>query len=209
MTGKFISLEGPDGSGKSTIMEKIKNYLEDNKIDYLHTREPGGSKIGEDIRKIILDEKNTDMSAQTEALLYAASRSQHVKEKIRPSLEKGDHVFCERFVLSSLAYQGIGRGLGVEEVKKINDFATGNLSPDLILFFDISPEITLERKTKSGGDRLEQAGLDFHQEVYKGYKSLIESYPENIVIIDASKKVEEVYRETIKAIEKVIKKEEE
>ncbi len=208
MAGKFITLEGPDGSGKSTIMKKIKEYFIDEDIAFLQVREPGGTEIGEKIRDIILDNDNIEMTPETESLLYAASRSQLVNQKIKPSLKEGINVISERFVLSSLAYQGIGRELGVENVKSINDFGTGGLYPDLTLFFYIDPEISLSRKTASGGDRLELEGSLFHKKVYEGYMELIKKYPENIVVIDANKTVEEVYNESIFYIKKILNKEE-
>lgn len=209
MRGKFITLEGPDGSGKSTIMRKIKKYFSDEGINFLQVREPGGTDIGEKIRKIILDNKNIEMTSETESLLYAASRSQLVNEKVKPSLNKGINVLSERFVLSSLAYQGIGRGLGIEEVKNINDFGTGGLIPDLTLFFYIDPELSLKRKTVKGGDRLEREGSQFHKKVYDGYMQLLKLYPENIIIIDANKNIDEVFKESIHHINKLLNKEEE
>lgn len=209
MKGIFITLEGPDGSGKSTIMKLIRDYLKDKNIDFITTREPGGTEIGEEIRKIILDEKNKNMSAETEALLYAASRGQHIHEKILPALKEGKVVLCERFVLSSLAYQGIGRNLGIDKVKMINDFAIKDVNPDLTLFFHINPEITLGRKTKKkGGDRLEREGSKFHKEVYEGYMKLLKLYPENIEIIDATKSIKEVLNQSIYHIEKILKEKE-
>ncbi|WP_313755682.1 dTMP kinase [Tissierella sp.] len=204
MRGLFIALEGPDGSGKSTIIKLIGNYLKDKGIEFVITREPGGTLIGEEIRHIILDKKNINMGAETEALLYAASRGQHIHEKILPSLEAGKIVLCDRFVLSSLAYQGVGRNLGIEEVKSINDFAIKGVYPDLILFFHVDPEITLERKTQNGGDRLEEEGNDFHRTVYEGYMELLKRYPKNIKIIDATKSIEEVLRESIKEVENLL-----
>ena len=207
MKGLFIALEGPDGSGKSTIIELLSYYLKNKGIDFIMTREPGGTLISEEIRDIILDNKNIDMSAETEALLYAASRGQHVHEKIRPSLEEGRLVLCDRFVLSSLAYQGKGRGLGIKEVKMINDFAIKGLYPDLILFFHVDPELTLKRKTRNlGGDRLEQEGRDFHKNVYEGYMEVLDMYPENIKIIDARKSIEEVLEQSIEEVENLLKK---
>ncbi len=205
MRGKFITLEGPDGSGKSTMLKLIEEYLKDNKIDYITSREPGGTKIGEDIRKIILDVNNKNMSNETEALLYAASRAQHVSEKIVPAIEEGKLVLCDRFLLSSLAYQGVGRDLGIDEVKLINDFGTKGLVPDLILFFHVDPEITLMRKTKNlGGDRLEQEGVNFHNKVYNGYMELLDKYPENIEVIDATKPIDEVLEQALSKIQKII-----
>lgn len=201
MDGLFITLEGPDGSGKSTIANLLGEYLREEELEYIETREPGGTDIGEDIRDIILDNKNTSMSDETEALLYAASRSQHVHEKIIPALDRGEIVLCDRFILSSLAYQGVGRGLGIEEVKAINDFGTEGLYPDLILFFHIDPKITLDRKLGSkNADRLENMGKDFHEKVYAGYMEVLEMYPENIEIIDASRSVEEVLEQVLKLV---------
>lgn len=207
MRGLFITLEGPDGSGKSTIIKLIGNYLKEKGIEFVMTREPGGTIIGEEIRHIILDEKNINMGDETEALLYAAARGQHVHEKILPSLEEGKLVLCDRFVLSSLAYQGVGRGLGIEKVKSINDFAIRGVYPDLILFFHVDPEVTLERKTENqGGDRLEQEGNDFHRTVYEGYMELLKMYPKNVKVIDATKSIEEVLEQSIKEVEDLLTK---
>lgn len=205
MRGLFITLEGPDGSGKSTIIKLMGDYFQKKGIDFVVTREPGGTDIGEDIRHIILDNENTDMGIETEALLLAAARSQHVHEKILPSLNQGKLVLCDRFLLSSLAYQGVGRNLGIEEVKMINDFGLRGLYPDLILFFHIDPEVTLKRKTKdSSGDRLEKEGKDFHNRVYGGYMELLKLYPENIEIIDASQSMKSVLKNSIEKIEKLL-----
>ncbi len=205
MRGYFVSLEGPDGSGKSTILRLLNKYLLEKKINFLTTREPGGTHIGEDIRHIILDNKNTNMGPETEALLYAAARAQHVHEKIEPALREGKLVLCDRFTLSSLAYQGVGRGLGIEEVKGINDFGLRGLYPDLILFFHVDAELTLKRKIgKESTDRLELEGSEFHKKVYEGYKELLEKYPKNIKIIDASRTIDEVLKDSIREIEKII-----
>lgn len=205
LKGVFITLEGPDGSGKSTMIKLIGDYLEDKGIDFIITREPGGTLIGEEIRNIILDNKNTNMSPETEALLYAASRGQHVHEKIIPALEEGKVVLCDRFLLSSLAYQGVGRNLGIKAVKSINEFGLRGVSPDLILFFHIDPEITLKRKTKnSGGDRLEMEGNTFHKRVYNGYMELLDMYPENIKVIDANRPIEDVLAQSIKEIKNIL-----
>ena len=167
MKGFFISLEGPDGAGKSTVLQEVlKQIGPEMKTQYLVTREPGGSKIAEKIREIILDPENDKMDDRTEALLYAAARSQHVEEIVKPALMQGKVVFSDRFVDSSLAYQGAGRDLGIKEVKEINDFATGGLEPDLTIFFDLDPEIGLKRIKKlrpDNEDRLEQEKLAFHK----------------------------------------------
>ncbi len=205
MRGQFITLEGPDGSGKSTILKLIENYLKDKGIEFITTREPGGTKIGEKIRHIILDNDNTNMGGETEALLYAAARAQHVHEKIIPALEEGKVVICDRFTLSSLAYQGVGRDLGIQRVKDINDFAIRGIYPDLILFFHVNPEVTLERKIgKNSADRLELEGNEFHKKVYEGYMKLLDMYPKNIKIIDASKSIDEVFKQSIEAIETLL-----
>jgi len=205
LVGKFITLEGPDGSGKSTIINLISDYMKQKGIEFTVTREPGGTLIGEEIRDIIIDNKNTNMGAETEALLFAAARGQHIHEKIIPALNDGKIVISDRFLLSSLAYQGIGRNLGVERVKMINDFGLRGIYPDLVLFFHIDPEITLERKTDGmGGDRLEQEGVEFHKKVYEGYMELLKKYPENVKIIDATKSVDEVFSQSIHEIEKLL-----
>lgn len=205
MDGLFIALEGPDGSGKSTIAKLLGDYLEKRNIPYITTREPGGTKIGENIRELILDKENTNMSDETEALLYAASRSQHLDEKIVPALKEGKVVLCDRFVLSSLAYQGKGRGLGIENVKMINDFAIKDAYPDLILFFYIDPSVTLQRKMKGVDvDRLELEGDSFHKNVYSGYMEVLEMYPKNIKKIDATGTIEEVLQQSIKEIEDLL-----
>lgn len=206
MKGIFIALEGPDGSGKTTIARLIGDYLEKIDLEHIITREPGGTDIGEKIRDLILDKENTHMSDETEALLYAASRSQHVDEKIVPALEEGKIVLCDRFVLSSLAYQGRGRKIGIEKVKMINDFAIKDTYPDLILFFYIDPSLTLKRKMENRGmDRLELEGDSFHQDVYRGYMEVLDMYPKNIEKIDASGSIESVLADSIRAIEGILK----
>lgn len=207
MRGLFITLEGPDGSGKSTIARLLADYLKDKGYDVLTTREPGGTKISEDIRDIILDNKNTNMSYVTEALLYAASRAQHVSQKIQPAIDEGKVIICERFVLSSLVYQGIGRGLGIEKVKEINDFAIQGVEPDLTLFFDIPPEIGLKRKTKRNqGDRLEREKIEFHRKVYEGYLSLTRLYGGKITKIDATKTKNATFMQVKTALDNLLEK---
>ena len=202
MSGLFITLEGPDGSGKSTISRMLVSYLREKDFRVTLTREPGGTDISEDIRHMILDNKNTEMESTTEALLYAASRAQHVGEKIIPAVKANRVVVCDRFVLSSLVYQGIGRGLGVDKIKELNDFATKGLEPDLILFFDIDPEIALKRKTRrSKGDRLEREKLEFHKDVYEGYKSLLNIYGDKVKIIDAKNNKRNVFEQVKQAVD--------
>ena len=187
MKGLFITLEGSDGCGKSTITKLLTNYLKGEGYNIVTTREPGGTKISEMIRDIILDSKNTKMSSITEALLYAASRAQHVEEIIIPALKEGKIIICERFIDSSLVYQGIGRNLGINKIKEINDFATQNIEPDLTLFFDISPKQAINRrKNRREKDRLERESVKFHKDVYEGYLKIIDMYPERIKTIDAA-----------------------
>ncbi len=178
MRGKFITFEGCEGSGKSTQLRLLSEYLDKLGVDYILTREPGGSEIAEQIRNIILNGKNTAMCDECEALLYAAARVQHLKEKIAPALDKGKLVICDRYVDSSLAYQGYARGLGREYIENINSFALERFTPDLTVFLDISPAEAFKRKHGADpDDRMEQLGLEFHTRVYNGYKALMEIAP--------------------------------
>ena len=198
----FITFEGPDGSGKSTIIQKVYDYLIENNYDVIKTREPGGSPIAEKIRNLILDTENTEMGYRTEALLYAASRAQHVEETILPALNESKIVLCDRFFISSLAYQGVGRDLGIENVRKINEFAINGVFPDFVLFFDVDPITTLKRKSSlDTADRLEKEGNNFHERVYNGYKEILNS-EKNIEIIDATQSVEDVFSQCIKVLKR-------
>lgn len=191
----FITFEGPDGSGKSTIIKKVYEKLINDGFDIVLTREPGGTPIAEKIRDIILDNSNVALDARTEALLYAASRRQHLVEKIRPALKEGKIVLCDRFLDSSLAYQGGGRNLGVQNVLNINLFATENTYPDLTLFFDIDPELGLKRVSqdkKRVADRLDNENENFHEKVYSTFKEIVNANSQRIITIDASKSIEEV-----------------
>lgn len=178
MRGKFVTIEGCEGSGKSTQIKMLSEYLDGQGVDYIITREPGGSVISEDIRRIILNGKYTQMCAECEALLYAAARVQHLKEIVEPALAAGKLVICDRYVDSSFAYQGYARGLGEEFIANINDFALREYCPDLTLFLDISPKEAFERKHGADeDDRMEQMGLDFHEKVYAGYRALLKKHP--------------------------------
>lgn len=192
-------LEGSDGSGKSTLAEKLKTYYDHLGRKVLLTREPGGTQLGEEIRTMILKNTEIEMDPRTEALLYAASRAEHVFKKIKPAVEKGYVVICERYILSSLAYQGYGRDLGPDQVLKINEFATGRFQPDVTFYLKVDWEKTLHRKTSMGGDRLELAGDTFFKKVQEGYQALEKT--KGIQVIDASQSPEEIYRECIKILE--------
>lgn len=201
MKGYFITLEGPDGSGKTSVTNKVCKKLEEMGYEIVHTREPGGIEIAEQIRNIILDPKNTAMDAKTEALLYAASRRQHLVEKVFPALKEGKIVICERFLDSSLAYQGFGRQLGFDEVLGINLFAIDNTYPDLTIYLDVDEEIGLSRlKDRSFKDRLDQESIEFHHRVSQGYKEVLKRFKDRIVIVDASEPIEKVVENTLNTI---------
>lgn len=193
MKGKLITFEGCEGCGKSTQVRLLKEYLEKTNQPFIDTREPGGTAISEKIRSVILDKNNAEMVDECEALLYAASRCQLLKQKVLPALEEGKIVIIDRYFDSSFAYQAYARGLGYDFVARANSFAIENATPDLTVFFDIDPYHAFIRK---GGadtkDRLELAGIEFHSKVYEGYKSLIAKFPQRIVAVDANKSLEEV-----------------
>jgi len=199
----FITLEGPEGSGKTTAVEAAVKALQEKGYEIVRTREPGGTPIAEQIRNVILDKANTSMDPRTEALLYAASRRQHLVEKVWPALKEGKIVICDRYLDSSLAYQGGARGLGVDEVLNVNLFATENTWPDLTLLFDIKPEVGLARIASNASrevNRLDLEKLEFHNKVRDTFLALAKKYPDRYVIIDASQSREEVAKATLEAI---------
>ena len=203
MKGTFITFEGPEGSGKTTVARMVLESLNEEGYEVLYTREPGGIDIAEQIRKVILDPKNTAMDAKTEALLYAASRRQHLIEKVLPALEKGTVVICDRFVDSSLVYQGVARGLGIEAVYQMNLFAIEDVMPDATIFFDVAPEIGLQRIAENAHrevNRLDLEKLDMHQRVRQGYLRLAEQEKDRIVTIDASRDLDSVVEEVYQVI---------
>lgn len=211
MRGIFITIEGPEGAGKTTIIQKVAQELEVKGMDVILTREPGGIPISEQIRGIILDSGNLAMDARTEALLYAAARRQHLVEKVIPGLQSGAVVLCDRFIDSSLAYQGYARGLGMDEILSINQFAIQELMPDQTIYFDIDPEIGLKRiETNKGREinRLDLEQLNFHQMVRQGYKQLLQRFPDRIREIDASQPIEQVFLQTMEMVEKLIEENE-
>lgn len=208
--GYFITLEGGEGAGKTSAIQYISSQLMALGYDVLTTREPGGIQIAEQIREVILDRNNTEMEGRTEALLYAAARRQHLIEKVLPALEAGQIVLCDRFIDSSLAYQGYARQIGVDDVYAINDFAIDGKMPDLTLFFDVPPEIGLKRiQTRHEQNRLDLEAQDFHYKVYEGYQMLVQKYKNRIRSIDATKPKDEVFENALQFILKEIKKEDE
>ena len=201
MRGKFITFEGCDGCGKSTQLKLLSAYLSENNIPHIFTREPGGGKISEAIREILLSGKNMEMTDECEALLYAASRVQHLSDRVEPALSKGELVVCDRYVDSSLAYQAYARGLGVEFISKINAFALEKYLPDVTIFIDLTPEAAFARKKGADADdRLEQAGLAFHKRVYQGYKTLAQNEPDRFVCIDGNQTPQAIFNDVLKAL---------
>lgn len=207
--GHFISFEGPDGSGKTTISSNVYDALKNKDYPIVYTREPGGIRIAEKIRDLILDPENTEMDAKTEALLYAASRRQHLVEKILPNLNEGKIVISDRFVDSSLAYQGVGRQIGLQEIYDLNMFAIEGRLPDLTIYLDIDPQVGLNRiGSRSFKDRLDQEDISFHELVSQGYERVKEKYKDRMVIFDGSLSIEELTNQITTYLEKWIKEHE-
>lgn len=207
MRGYFITFEGPDGSGKTTISTLVQKKLKEMGYDAIYTREPGGIEIAEQIRNVILDPKNTSMDPKTEALLYAASRRQHLVEKVIPALEKGQIVICDRFIDSSLAYQGYARHLGIDNVYTINQFAIEGHFPDTTIFLDLGYDAGLKRiETRKFKDRLDLETNTFHQEVSEGYQKVLEKYRYRMHIVDASNSIDQVVEDSLQIILETISK---
>ncbi|WP_067192984.1 dTMP kinase [Streptococcus sp. DD10] len=203
--GLLISLEGPEGAGKSSVLEKIVEKLEADGLDYITTREPGGVEIAERIREVILNPHHTNMDAKTELLLYIASRRQHLAERVLPALASGKIVLMDRFIDSSVAYQGFGRGLSVTDIEWLNDFATDGLRPDLTLYFDLPVEEGLARIAKDGNrevNRLDLEGLELHRRVREGYLSILEKESDRFVKIDARPALETVLADSLAILKK-------
>ena len=199
----FITIEGPEGSGKTTATNRVVEELIKRGYDVVRTREPGGTPIAEQIRNVILDKQNTAMDPRAEALLYAAARRQHLVEKIWPATKEGKLVICDRYIDSSLAYQGGARGLGIQEIIDINMFATDNTWPDLTILFDIEPEIGLARIAKNADrevNRLDLEKIEFHKKVRETFLLLAKKQPERFIVIDASKDPDTVFKNTLEAI---------
>ncbi|MEY8351078.1 dTMP kinase [Bacillus cereus] len=204
MKGLFVTIEGPEGSGKSTLITKLLPYFEKKEQKVIATREPGGIAISEEIREILHKQEHTMMEARTEALLYAAARRQHLVEKVMPALERNYLVLCDRFIDSSLAYQGYARGLGVDKVYEINRFATEDCMPNLTIYLDIEPEVGLARIEKDANrevNRLDMESMKFHKRVREGYLQLVDRFANRIVVVNADQSMEEIMEEVIQLIE--------
>ncbi|MED1663751.1 dTMP kinase [Brevibacillus laterosporus] len=205
----FISLEGGDGAGKSTAIALLEKRVTEQGLAVLVTREPGGVDIAEQIREVILNRENIKMDGRTEALLYAAARRQHLVEKVIPALEQGKIVLCDRFIDSSLAYQGVARGLPTDEIFAINQFAIQDRMPDLTFYLDVSPEVGLARIEANSNrekNRLDLEKVSFHTRVREGYELLITKFPERIVRINADQPIEQVVDEMLTIMQEKIKK---
>ncbi|MCL2677312.1 MAG: dTMP kinase [Streptococcaceae bacterium] len=201
--GIFISLEGPDGAGKTTVLNRILPFLEASGQELEITREPGGVRVAEEIREIILSTENTDIDSKTELMLFVAARRVHLQVKVLPALEAGKVVLVDRFIDSSVAYQGYGRALGRQAVDWLNEFATDGLKPDLTLYFDIDTDVALERVMKNRQDEINRLDLEkeeMHRKVRQGYLEIVKNEAERFVQIDASQDLESVVEDTIKAI---------
>lgn len=209
MSGLFITFEGGEGAGKSTVLQQVKEKLLKDGKPVIVTREPGGSVIAEKVRNVILDPIHTEMDSRTEALLYAAARRQHLVETVIPHLNNEEIVLCDRFIDSSLVYQGVARGIGIDEVLELNLFATEGMMPDLTLYYDVEPEVGLARISEHKGrefNRLDQESIAFHHQVRKAYLHLQEREPERIHTIDASAPLEKVFMRTLQEIEAFMEK---
>ena len=203
--GLFITFEGPDGSGKTTVSNRVYKKLIDMGYDAIYTREPGGIGISEQIRNVILDSANTAMDQKTEALLYAASRRQHLVEKVIPALRKKQIVICDRFLDSSLAYQGYARKIGVEEVLKINEFAIDDCMPNKTIYLDIDAQTGLSRiESRKIKDRLDQESINFHLAVVEGYQKVIKQYEDRIIVVDANNDIDSVVENCFKQVMMII-----
>ncbi len=201
MKGKFITFEGCDGCGKSTQLKLFSEYLTEQGVAHIFTREPGGGKISEAIREILLNGKNAEMTDECEALLYAAARAQHLADRVAPALNEGKLVICDRYVDSSFAYQAYGRNLGTEFIGKINAFALENFLPDATVFIDLTPEEAFVRKHGADeNDRLEQAGMAFHNRVYQGFDEMAKANPNRFIRVDGRQTPEAIFAEILQKL---------
>jgi dTMP kinase len=203
----FLTLEGPDGSGKSTQARQLADHLRRLGHDVLQTREPGGTAIGDQVRQTLVDLANTGMRPEAEFLLFSASRAQIVRDRIRPHLDRGGVVVCDRYADSSLAYQGYGHRLDLEAVRRVNQFSTGGLKPDLTLLLDIPVEEGLRRRRQQGAwNRLDDYDVAFHHRVRDGYLALAREEPDRWVVVDAARDEAEVSRQIAEAVDRRLKR---
>ncbi len=199
--GKFVTFEGCDGCGKNTQLKLLSEYLTKNGVPHIFTREPGGGKISEAIREILLNGKNSEMTDECEALLYSASRMQHLADRVIPALNEGKLVICDRYVDSSLAYQAYARGLGEEFIENINKLALTKYAPDTTIFIDLTPSQAFARKQGADeNDRLEQAGIAFHERVYDGYQRVAKKYPERVVVVNGNQTPTEIFEQVLRVL---------
>ena len=205
MKGVFITFEGSEGSGKSTQIELVCKYLKQKKKPILFAREPGGVKISEKIRSILLDVKNKNMSSECETLLYMAARAQLVEEVITPALKKGKIVLCDRFLDSTVAYQGYGNGIDIRAIKDIGKFSTQRLTPEMTIFFDIDAKKGLSRIKGRTKDRIERRAISYHNKVRKGYREIARREPGRVKLIDANRTKEEIFSIVQKHIDRLLK----
>ena len=207
MIGKFITFEGIDGSGKTTQINRLEEKLSQKGISTLILREPGGTKLSEKIREILLDRENINLSPSVESLLFVAARAQLMAEKIKPSLERNQFVICDRYSDSTVAYQGYGRGLNVEYLEELNKFATDSIQPDITIILDVDPEKAAIRMASDVPDRLESTGINFFLRVREGYYEIARRYPQRCVIIDSSKSESAVFELVLKEVNNKLLKE--
>lgn len=195
--GIFITFEGGEGAGKSTLIQKVFEMLKEKGLQVIKTREPGGTSLGEKIRELLLHQKEASIGATSELLLFLASRAQHIEELLLPHLNQGDVVLCDRFNESSIAYQGIAQGVGFDRTKALCDLSCGGLQPDLTFILDLNPEKGMDRieKMDKEWDRLENLKISFHQKVREGYHLLAEKEPDRIYLLDATQSKEKVFSE--------------
>lgn len=206
MRGKLIVCDGSNGAGKSTVLEHIKEHLNSKNIEFISTREPGGTEVGEKIREILLDKSYSNMCSTTELMLFAAARAQHIHEKILPALEKGIHVISDRFESATVSFQQYGRGLPSQIVDQLNDLALGDFRPDMTIVLDLDPVVGLERVRSRGEglDRMEEVDIEFLERARQGYLEQAKSYPERFTVIDATQSLENVVEEALATIDKQI-----
>lgn len=205
MSGKLIVFEGIDGTGKSTQLALLQSYLTEKGYSVFTTREPGGTAISEEIRNMLLNPAHKDLDYRTEAFLYSSARAQLVYTKVRPALEEGNIVLCDRFIDSTLAYQGYGRGLPIEFLKELNHLATGGLKPDRVLVFDITVEESFNRvKGRSGKDRLESEPEQFHRRVREGYLKISKQHPDTHIVLNAEVSIDKLHQQVIMAVEELL-----